>query len=108
MTAMRTTLLLLVLSAAACGKDYPQCEKFVDLAFKCDDDLKGAPADEKKTARLMMGSMCEEAFKNDTSSVSGESKKMVTEMYEGIRNRSNCAAKAGTCEQYAKCEDQDD
>jgi hypothetical protein len=103
-TPMRPTLFALaVLTATACGKDHPQCEKFVDLAFKCDDDLESSPADEKKTARLMMGSMCEEAFKNDTSSVSGESKKMVTEMYQELRKRADCAAKASTCDQYEAC-----
>ena len=41
-----------------------------------------------------MGGMCEEAFKNDTSSVEGETKQMVTEMYAEIRKRANCVAKA--------------
>jgi hypothetical protein len=95
--------LLLVLTVAACGKDYPQCEKFVDLAFECDDDLSSAPADEKKTARLMMGSMCEEAFENDTSRVSGETRQMVTEMYGELRRRADCARKANTCAEYEVC-----
>lgn len=100
---LRTTLFLLVIPFAACKKDYPQCEQFVELAVKCDEDMKSAPANERKTARLMMGGMCEEAFKNDTSSVSGDTKKMVTEMYAEIRERAECSAKANSCEQYAKC-----
>jgi hypothetical protein len=109
---IRTTLLtslttLLALSAAACKKDYPQCEQFVDLAMKCDDDMKSAPASERKTARVMMGGMCEEAFKNNTSNVSGQAKQLVTEMYAELRHRADCTAKANTCEQYSKCTDTD-
>lgn len=104
MTLLKTAaLLLLVSSAAACKKDYPQCDKFVDLAIKCDEDMKSGPASEVKTARVMMGAMCEEAFKNDTSSVDGEAKKMVTEMYAELRERADCTSKANTCEQYNKC-----
>ncbi|HEY5944822.1 MAG TPA: hypothetical protein VIV40_04995 [Kofleriaceae bacterium] len=106
---MRTPLLTLffatVAFAAGCKKDYPQCETYVDLAMKCDHDLDSAPAAEKKTAKLMLGGMCEEAFKNDTSSVKGDTKQMVTEMYSEIRTRANCVAKANTCDQYAKCSD---
>jgi hypothetical protein len=105
---MRTLLASLVLTGlalAGCNKDYPQCETYVDLAMKCDGDLKSAPADEKKTAKLMLGGMCEEAFKNDTSRVSGDTRQMVSEMYSELRTRANCVAKANTCEQYAKCTD---
>lgn len=106
---MRTLLSTLVFAtlalAAGCKKDYPQCETYVDLAMKCDGDLKSAPASEQKTAKLMLGGMCEEAFKNDTSSVEGETKQMVTEMYSEIRTRANCVAKSNTCDQYAKCTD---
>lgn len=101
-TLMRTTLLALLMTAA-CGKEHAQCEKFVDLAFKCDDDLKSSTADDKKTAKLMMGSMCEEAFKNDTGSVPSESRKMVSEMYTELRKRADCVSKAKTCDQYAVC-----
>ena len=94
----------LVLSTG-CKKDHPQCEQFVDLAMKCDEDLKTGPADERKMAKTMLGGMCEEAFKNDTSSVSGETKQMVTEMYSELRTRANCVAEANTCDQYAKCTD---
>lgn len=102
---LRTTALIaaLVLPLAACKKDYPQCEKFVDLAIKCDVDMKSAPAGEQKTARVMMGGMCEEAFKNDTSSVSGEAKQMVTEMYAELRERADCTKDVNSCEQYSKC-----
>ena len=98
-------LLALTVAAplAACNKDSAKCEKFVDMAFKCDADMKSSSAEEKKTAKLMMGSMCEEAFRNDTSSVEGESKKMVTEMYQEIRKRAECASKANTCEAYEAC-----
>ena len=71
--------------------------------MKCDDDLKSAPSDERKMAKMMLGGMCEEAFKNDTSNVEGETKKMVTEMYAEIRTRANCVAKANTCSQYDTC-----
>ena len=103
---MRTLLSTLVLAALAlggCKKDYPQCETYVDLAMKCDSDLKSAPSGEQKTAKMMLGGMCEEAFKNDTSSVEGETKKMVTEMYSELRTRATCVAKANTCEGYEKC-----
>ena len=80
-------------------------ETYVDLAMKFDGDLKSAPASEQKTAKMMLGGMCEEAFKNDTSSVEGETKQMVTEMYSELRTRANCVAKANTCDQYAKCTD---
>lgn len=104
--SIASVLLALGLAAplAACNKDSAKCEKLVDMAFKCDEDMKSASAEEKKTTKLMMGSMCVEAFRNDTSSVSGESKKLVTEMYEGIRKRAECASKATTCEQYEACE----
>ena len=100
---VRTTLLVLLVPLAACKKDYPQCDRFVDLAVRCDDDMKSAADDERKQARLMMGGMCEEAFRNDTSSVSGEAKQLVTEMYAELRERADCTTQANTCEQYAKC-----
>lgn len=105
MRLLLSTLLLASLAVTGCKKDVPQCTTYVDLAMKCDDDLKSAPTDERKTAKVMLGGMCEEAFKNDTSSVEGEAKQMVTEVYSEIRTRANCVAKANTCDQYAKCTD---
>ncbi len=105
MRTQRLTLLLAGLALAGCRKDYPQCETYVELAMKCDSDLRSAPPNERETAKLMLGGMCEEAFKNDTSSVEGETKKMVTEMYSQLRTRATCVAKATTCEQYEKCTD---
>jgi hypothetical protein len=106
---MRTLLSTLLLAGLAlgggCKKDYPQCSTYVDLAMKCDDDLKSAPASDRRTAKMMLGGMCEEAFKNDVSSVEGETKQMVTEMYTEIRSRANCVAKANSCDQYDKCTD---
>jgi hypothetical protein len=106
MQTLSTTLLLAALgfgALAGCKKDHPQCDTYVDLAMKCDADLKSAPSDERKMAKMMLGGMCEEAFKNDTSNVDGETKKMVTEMYAEIRTRANCVAKANTCSQYDTC-----
>lgn len=107
MTRSIASVLLSVALAApllvACNKDSAKCEKFVDMAFKCDEDMKSSSAEEKKTTKLVLGSMCEEAFRNDTSSVTGESKKMVTEMYEELRERAACVNKATTCEQYEAC-----
>ena len=102
-STLKAALLLAVLSLAACKKDYPQCDHFVDMAVKCDADIKTAPSGEQKTARLMMGGMCEEAFKNDTSSVNGEAKQLVSDMYAELRERADCTSKANTCEQYSKC-----
>jgi hypothetical protein len=100
---MRTTLALvfLVTAVAACKKDYPQCERFVDLAVRC--DLPAAPSGEQTETRMVMSGMCEEAFRNDTSGVSGEAKELVTEMYAELRDRADCSTSATTCEQYAKC-----
>jgi hypothetical protein len=67
--------------------------------------MKSAPSSEQKTARAMMGGMCEEAFKNDTSNVSGQAKQLVTEMYVELRERAACTTKANTCEQYSRCTD---
>jgi len=101
---MKTAALLTALLAtAACRKEPPQCEKFVELAFKCDSDLRTAPTDEKRAARTMMDGMCKEAFRNDTSSVSGETKQMVSEVYAEMRKRANCASKATSCDQYEVC-----
>ena len=101
---MKTVALLAALLAStACKQEPPQCDKFVQLAFKCDDDLRSAPSDEKRAARVMMDGMCKEAFRNDTSSVSGETKEMVTEVYAEMRKRANCASKASTCDQYEVC-----
>jgi hypothetical protein len=88
---------------AACNKDSAKCEKYVDLAFQCDDDLKATPGDERKTARLVMGGMCEEAYRDNTSSVKGEARKMVTQMYQEMRKRADCAAKASSCSDYDAC-----
>ena len=98
-------MLLASLALGGCKKDYPQCSTYVDLAMKCDDDLKSAPASDRRTAKMMLGGMCEEAFKDDVSSVEGETKQMVTEMYTEIRSRANCVAKANSCDQYDKCTD---
>ena len=100
---LRATLLVLLAPLAACKKDYPQCDRFVDLALECDDDMKTAADGEQKQARLMMGGMCEEAFRNDTSSVSGQARQLVTEMYAELRERADCTAGANTCDQYSKC-----
>jgi hypothetical protein len=105
MRTLLSALLLACLALGGCKKDYPQCETYVDLAMKCDSDLESAPSEEKKTAKLMLGGMCEEAFKNDTSSVEGETRKMVSEMYSELRTRANCVAKATTCAQYETCTD---
>lgn len=94
---------LLPLSLAACKKDHPQCERFVDLTMQCDAEIQAAPSAEQRTARAMMDGMCEEAFRNDTSSVSGETRKVVSEMYAELRNRADCTSTASTCEQYARC-----
>lgn len=100
---MRLAIALALALTAGCKKDHPQCDRFVDLAFRCDSDLKTASSDEKHAARVMMDGMCEEAFKNDTSSVSGETKEMVAEVYAEMRKRANCASKAATCDQYEVC-----
>jgi hypothetical protein len=105
MRTLLSTLLLATLALGGCKKDYPQCATYVDLAMKCDGDLKSAPAAEKKTATMMLAGMCEEAFRNDVSSVEGETKQMVTEMYTELRSRANCVAKANTCAQYETCTD---
>lgn len=96
-------LTALLLIAAACHKDSAKCEKYVDLAFKCDADLKATTGDERKASRLMMGGMCEEAYRNDTSSVKGEARQLVTEMYQTMRKRADCAAKANSCSEYDAC-----
>ena len=112
MKTLRTSLLVALVPVAsllgACKKDYPQCDHFVDLTMKCDSDMKSAPGGEQKTARVMMGGMCEEAFKNDTSNVSGQAKQLVTEMYAELRERADCTREANTCEQYSRCTDSND
>jgi hypothetical protein len=94
---------VITLPIAACTKDHPQCDRFVDLTMQCDAEIKAAPSGEQRTARAMMDGMCEEAFRNDTSSVSGETRKIVSEMYAELRDRADCTATASTCEQYARC-----
>lgn len=108
MNTLRTSLLVALSLLAACKKDYPQCDHFVDLTMKCDSDMKSAPGGEQKTARVMMGGMCEEAYKNDTSNVSGQAKQLVTEMYAELRERADCTREANTCEQYSRCTDSTD
>jgi hypothetical protein len=93
-----------LLLVAACNKDSATCEKYVDLAFQCDADLKSTAGDERKTARLVMGGMCEEAYRDNTSSVKGDARKMVTEMYQEMRKRADCAAKANSCREYDACD----
>lgn len=105
MRPLVSPLLVGLLALAGCKKDHPQCKTYVDLAMKCDGDLKTSPANERDAAKLVLGGMCEEAFTNDTSNVEGETKQMVTEMYASIRTKASCAAKATTCEQYEKCMD---
>lgn len=89
--------------AAGCKKEVPQCAAYVDLAMKCDEDLTSAPANERSTAKVMLAGMCEEAFRNDTSSVSGETKEVLAKMYAKIRTRASCVAQANTCAQYDEC-----
>jgi hypothetical protein len=101
MTRTTLALVFLVAGLAACKKEYPQCDRFVDLAVRC--DLRAAPEGEQKETRMVMSGMCEEAFRNDTSSVSDEAKQLVTEMYAELRERADCSTSATTCEQYAKC-----
>lgn len=96
-------LLLGSLALAGCKKDYPQCGKYVDMAMKCDADLKNAKPDERDVTKMMLGGMCEEAFKNDTSKVDGDARQMVTEMYAELRTRASCVEKANTCAAYDAC-----
>ena len=100
-TTRALVLVLLLAPLAACKKDYPQCERFVDLAVRC--DLTAAPEGEQQETRMVMSGMCEEAFRNDTRSVSDDAKQLVTEMYAELRERADCSTSATTCEQYAKC-----
>lgn len=100
--------LVSVISVAGCKKDYPQCDHYVDLSVKCDSDVKSLSEDERDTARMMLGGMCSEAFRNDTSAVSGEAKEIVVAMYRGMRKRASCAVKANTCEEYSRCETETD
>lgn len=103
-TTLRAAALLVLLAPlGACKQDYPQCDRFVDFAVRCDDDMKGAPAGEQKQARMLMEGMCAEAFRNDTSAVTGNARELVTEMYAELRERADCSASASSCEQYAKC-----
>lgn len=102
-TTLPTTLFVLLAPLVGCKKDYPQCDRFVDLSLECDAEMQAAAEGEQKQARLMMGGMCEEAFRNDTSSVSGEARQMVTEMYAELRERADCTADAKTCDQYSRC-----
>jgi hypothetical protein len=104
---LRPALLVALVALAACKKDYPQCDRFVDLTMKCDAEMKSAPGSEQQTARAMMDGMCEEAFRNDTSNVSGQARQVVTEMYAELRERADCTTKANSCEQYSRCTDQD-
>ncbi len=101
MTRTTLALVFLVAALAACKKDYPQCDRFVDLAVRC--DMNAAPAGEQNETRMVMSGMCEEAFRNDTRAVSGDAKQLVTEMYAELRERADCSTSATTCEQYAKC-----
>ncbi len=105
MRMLLSTLAFGALAFAGCKKDHPQCEAYVDLATRCDAELEASPADEKDTAKLVLGGMCEEAFKNDTSDVEGDTKQMVSQMYASIRDKASCTARATTCEQYEKCMD---
>lgn len=103
-TTLRAVPLLVLLAAlSACKQDYPQCDRFVDFAVRCDDDMKAAPEGEQRQARMLIEGMCAEAFKNDTSGVNGSARELVTEMYAELRERADCSATANTCEQYAKC-----
>lgn len=102
-TLVSTVLMGSLALAGGCKKDYPQCGKYVDMAMKCDADIKNAKADERDMTKMMLGGMCEEAFKNDTSKVDGETRQMVTEMYAELRTRANCVEKADTCAAYDAC-----
>lgn len=92
-----------LLLVAACNKDAATCEKYVDRAFQCDDALQSTAGDERKTARVVMSGMCEEAYRDNTSNVKGEARKMVTQLYEEMRLRADCAAKANSCREYDAC-----
>jgi hypothetical protein len=100
-TLLAAALFLLAAPLVGCKKEYPQCERFADLVVRC--ELTAAPEGEQKETRTVMGGMCEEAFRNDTKSVSSDAKQLVTEMYAELRERADCSTSANTCEQYAKC-----
>lgn len=102
---MRNFLLvsLIAISAAACSKHKATCEKYVDWSMKCDKDssLKG---DEQDQAKTMLTQMCIAAYDDEYAGATGDSKKMMEEMYAHITSVATCAEKANSCEDYAKCE----
>jgi len=105
-TALLSALFALA-AASGCKQDHPECTRYVDLTIKCDDDMKAAPDGEQRQARMLMEGMCEEAYRNDTSAVSGEARQLVSQMYAELRERATCTASANSCAQYDKCTEDD-
>lgn len=99
-----TSLLALALSATACSKHKATCEKYSDWAMKCDKDTT-LDGDEKDQAKTMITGMCLAAFEGEYAGATGDSRKMMEEMYAGIKTSATCVEKATSCDDYAKCKD---
>ena len=103
-------VLLALASLAATGcksKTAKTCDKYVDIAMRCDKDklTEGMTDEETSQARGILYGICTEAFHGDTEGAKGEAKQMVLEMYDHITKAAECEAQATTCEERQRCED---
>ena len=102
---IRTLVLALALaSTAACNKHAKTCDAYADWSMKCDKDTS-LSGDEKKQAETMINGMCLAAFSGEYGGATGESRKMMEEMYENLKKGATCAEGAKSCDDFKKCED---
>ena len=97
------TRVALLLALAACGDDYPQCERLVEMTLRCDETVRSTPAPERNTTRELIGAVCKDAYRDDTRNVDRASRNLVHDMYSDVRERAECVRAAETCAQYERC-----
>jgi len=107
---MKSLWILLAVTAAiapACSKGGATCEKFIERSLECggDDEVSKMSDSERSQAKMMMQGMCEGAFSENVGGAEGNSKKMMLEMYAGIRKKATCVAEAKDCAAAKACED---
>jgi len=96
--------LLLISASTACNKHKGKCEAYADWSMKCDKDgeLSGGEKDQVKT---MVTGMCLAAFEGEYAGATGDSRRMMEEMYENLKKGASCAESVKSCDEFKKCED---
>ena len=114
---MRSALTLMVVLAAGCKpggvtKDQELCAKAAAMFDRCEQLDVGSGSDAALTRELTIDrwrGLCRAVFSGKTEQMAPNARELYTSMDDatkaGVRQQAECAAKATTCAEYAKCDE---